>query len=305
MATLTMKDWRIEDKTPYFSLGACGENNARAVIIQIDDDELIEGAHYYLDIGDENGLWLPNTQEFELKTAIITKPVTKTVTRIITESVPVMVLNEETGEEEEQIQEVTTEVEEEVTENEDETIHLLYMKPLVKFLGREGIKLLQVRCQYIDDNQRDVTIESNVIHAVVDKNSGFVYKYDVAVFEQYLNKVRDLISKYESAISTVESVQFPNDEPKEIELTVNKYFKLTSDPEDASIDELTITLKEFTENGIVVPDYHFSFISGETPTVLNLPEDIVSDLIIEANKFYDVKISPYTNILTYQSKDIV
>lgn len=301
MATLIMKDWRIEDnKTPYFSLGACGENNARAVVIQIDDNEFIEGAHYYLDIGDENGLWLPNTQEFD----IITKPVTKTVTRIITESVPVMVLNEETGEEEEQIQEVTTEVEEEITENEDETIHLLYMKPLVKFLGREGIKLLQVRCQYIDDNQRDVTIESNVIHAVVDKNSGFVYKYDIAVFEQYLNKVRYLISKYESAISTIESVKF-TDEPKVIELNVNKYYKLTSDLEDASIDELTVELKEFTETDVVVPDYHFSFISGDTATVLNLPVDVISDLVVESNKFYDVYISPYTNILTYQFKDIV
>ena len=195
MATLTMKNWRIEDKTPYFSLGSCGENNAKALIIQI--DEPIDGAHYYLDIGDESGIGLPNTQELQIKTAIITKPVTKTVTRIITENVPVMVINEETGEEEEQIQEVTTEIEEEVTENEDETIHFLYMKPLVKFLGREGIKLLQVRCQYIDDNQRDVTIESNVIHAVVDKNSGFVYKYDIAVFEQYLNKMRNLISKYD------------------------------------------------------------------------------------------------------------
>ena len=283
MATLIMKD------------------NAKALMIQI--DEPIDGAHYYLDIGDESGIGLPNTQELQIKTAITTKPVTRTITKTITETVLVPVVDEITGETTEQEQEVETEVEEEITEYEDETIYYLYMKPLIKFLGKEGVKLLQVRCQYIDENQKAVTKESNVIHAVVDKNSGFVYKYDIAVFEEYLNKVRDLISKYESTISTVESVQFPNDEPKEIELTVNKYFKLTSDSEDASIDELTITLKEFTENGIVVPDYHFSFISGETPTVLNLPEDIVSDLTVEANKFYDVKI--YTNILTYQSKDMV
>lgn len=303
MATLVMKDWRIEDKTPYFSLGSCGENNAKAFIIQI--DEPIENAYYYLDIGDESGIGLPNTQELELKTAIMTKPVTKTVTRTIPKITLVTVVDELTGEEHEEVQETEEEIEEEVTEYEDETVYYLYMKPLVSFLGKNGVKLLQVRCQYFDDNKKPVTKESNVIHAVVDKNSGFVYKYDIAVFEQYLNKVRDLISKYESAISTVESVQFPNDEPKEIELTVNKYFKLTSDSEDSSIDELTVTLKEVEETDVVVPDYHFSFISGETPTVLNLPEDIVSDLVVEANKFYDVKISPYTKILTYQSKDIV
>lgn len=303
MATLIMKDWRIEDKTPYFSLGSCGENNAKALMIQI--DEPIDGAHYYLDIGDESGIGLPNTQELQIKTAIITKPVTKTVIRTITETVLVPVVDEITGETTEQEQEIETEVEEEVTEYEDETIYYLYMKPLVKFLGKEGIKLLQVRCQYVDENQKAVTKESNVIHAVVDKNSGFVYKYDIAVFEQYLNKMRNLISKYESAISTVESVEFADENPKEIELDVNKYFKLTSNAEDTSIDELTVILKEFTESDVVVPDYHFSFISGDTPTVLNLPEGIVSDLTVEANKFYDVQISPYTNILTYQSKDII
>jgi len=303
MAILIMKDWRIEDKTPYFSLGSCGENNAKALMIQI--DEPIEDAHYYLDIGDESGIGLPNTQELEIKTAIVTKPVTKTITKTITETVLVPVVDEITGETTEQEQEVETEVEEEVTEYEDETIYYLYMKPLVKFLGKEGIKLLQVRCQYFDENKKPVTKESNVIHAVVDKNSGFVYKYDIAVFEQYLQKVRDLISKYESTISTVESVKFPSDEPKEIELTVNKYFKLTSDSEDGSIDELTVTLKEVEETDVVVPDYHFSFISGETPTVLNLPEEVISDLAPEADKFYDVTISPYTNILSYSSKDMV
>ena len=303
MATLIMEDWRIEDKTPYFSLGSCGENNAKALMIQI--DEPIEGAHYYLDIGDESGIGLPNTQELEIKTAIITKPVTKTVTKTVTETVLVTVVDELTQEEHEEEQEVEREVEEEVIEYEDETVYYLYMKPLVSFLGKNGVKLLQVRCQYFDDNKKPVTKESNVIHAIVDKNSGFVYKYDIAVFEQYLQKVRDLISKYESTISTTESVQFPSDEPKEIELTVNKYFKLTSDSEDGSVDGLTVTLKEVEETDVVVPDYHFSFISGEIPTVLNLPEDVVSDLVVEADKFYDITISPYTNILTYQSKDII
>lgn len=303
MATLIMKDWRIEDKTPYFSLGSCGENNARALMIQI--DEPIDGAHYYLDIGDESGIGLPNTQELQIKTAITTKPVTRTITKTITETVLVPVVDEITGETTEQEQEVETEVEEEVTEYEDETVYYLYMKPLVSFLGKNGVKLLQVRCQYFDENKKPVTKESNVIHAVVDKNSGFVYKYDIAVFEQYLDKMRDLLSLYKTSIATVESVEFTDENPKEIELDVNKYFRLTSEAEDFSIDELTVTLKEFTETDVVVPDYHFSFISGDTPTVLNLPEDVVSDLTVEANKFYDVTISPYTNILSYSSKDMV
>ena len=137
--------------------------------------ELIQDAHYYLDIGDESGVGLPNTQELQVTTSTITK----TITTII--------VDENTGEEVEQQEEV------------EETINILYLKPLVSFLGRDGIKLLQVRCEYIDENQEAVTKESNVIHAVVDKNSGFIYKYDIAVFEQYLNTIRkaNYISKDE------------------------------------------------------------------------------------------------------------
>jgi hypothetical protein len=200
MATLTMKDWRIEDKTPYFSLGSCGENNAKTLTIQVDD--IIEGAHYYLDIGDENGIGLPNTQELDITNVVGYKTITKTVTRTVPKTTIVTVTDELTGEEHEETQETEEEIEEEVTEYEEETIHYLYMKPLVSFLGKEGVKLLQVRCQYFDENQKPVTKESNVIHTVVNKNSGFVYKYDIAVFEQYLQKMRDLISKYENAINT-------------------------------------------------------------------------------------------------------
>ena len=200
MATLTMKDWRIEDKTPYFSLGSCGENNAKTLTIQVDD--IIEGAHYYLDIGDESGIGLPNTQELDITSVTGYKTITKTVTRTVPKTTIVTVVDELTGEEREETQETEEEIEEEVTEYEEETINYLYMKPLVSFLGKEGVKLLQVRCQYFDENQKPVTKESNVIHAVVGKNSGFVYKYDIAVFEQYLQKMRDLISKYENITNT-------------------------------------------------------------------------------------------------------
>ena len=163
MANLIMTNWYIEDKTPYFNLGSAGENNAKTISIQIDDNEVIANAHYYLDIGDESGLWLPNTQELQFTTSTTTKTVTKTITVIVTD--------EETGEEVEQEQEIEVQ--------EEETINILYLKPLISFLGRDGVKLLQIRCEYIDENQEEVTKESNVIHAVVDKNSGFIYKYDI------------------------------------------------------------------------------------------------------------------------------
>ena len=143
MANLTMTNWRIVDKLPYINLGSAGENNASIVTITV--DALIDNANYYLDIGDEGGINLPNTQELKPSTNVGTN---------------------------------------------GETIYTLSMQPMVSWLGREGIKLLQVRCVYTEDNQQ-VVKESNVFHAKVDRNSGFVYKYDIAVFEEYLKKIKD------------------------------------------------------------------------------------------------------------------
>ena len=143
MANLTMTNWRIEDKLPYINLGSAGENNASMVTITV--DALIENANYYLDIGDESGSGLPNTQELTPSS------------------------NEGTN---------------------DETIYTLSMQPMVTWLGKEGVKLLQVRCVYTE-NDKQVVKESNVFHAKVDRNSGFVYKYDIAVFEEYLNKIKE------------------------------------------------------------------------------------------------------------------
>ena len=142
MANLTMTNWHIEDKLPYLNLGSAGENNASTIIITV--DSLIENANYYLDIGDENGIDLPNTQELKQNTN---------------------------------------------TSANGELIYTLSMKPLISWLGREGIKLLQVRCVYTE-NGETIYKESNVFHAKVDRNSGFIYKYDIAVFEEYLNKIK-------------------------------------------------------------------------------------------------------------------
>ena len=143
MANLTMTNWRIVDKLPYINLGSAGENNASMITITV--DALIDHANYYLDIGDENGIGLPNTQELKPNTNVGTN---------------------------------------------DEPIYTLSMQPMVSWLGKEGTKLLQVRCVYTEDDKQ-VVKESNVFHAKVDRNSGFVYKYDIAVFEEYLDKIKE------------------------------------------------------------------------------------------------------------------
>lgn len=83
-----------------------------------------------------------------------------------------------------------------------EISNILYLKPMRSFLGKEGVKLLQVRCEYIDNDEK-VTKESNVFHAVVNKNTGFSYKFDVAIFQQYLNKVKELAAKVAQDIANL------------------------------------------------------------------------------------------------------
>ena len=84
-----------------------------------------------------------------------------------------------------------------------EITNILYLKPMRSFLGKEGVKLLQVRCEYIDEHNEKVTQESNIVHATVNKNSGFVYKFDIAVFQQYLNKVKELAAKVAQSVSNI------------------------------------------------------------------------------------------------------
>ena len=83
-----------------------------------------------------------------------------------------------------------------------EVINILSLQPMRSFLGKEGVKLLQVRCEYMDDDKK-ITKESNVIHAVVNKNSGFIYKFDIAVFQQYFNQIKALANKVSQMVSNI------------------------------------------------------------------------------------------------------
>ena len=199
MANLTMTNWHIEDNTPYISLGSAGENNAKTINIEV--DEIIDNANYYLDIGDENGVELPNTQQLATKT--------------------VSTLN-------------------------GDIIHMLCLKPLVSFLGKEGIKLLQVRCVYTDDNDEEIVKESNVFHAKVDRNSGFVYKYSIAIFEEYLNKIKAIVSKIGDTLSLHGLSDVDIESP-----TNNQVLKYNSDTHKwenkDNVDKDYITQEELTE----------------------------------------------------------
>lgn len=158
MANLTMTNWHIQDKTPYIKLGSSGENNASSINITV--DELVEGATYYLDIGDANDSGLPNTQEMTPYA---------------------------------------------YTNAENENIYVLQMKPLRSWLGHDGIKLLQVRCVYTEDGE-EVCKQSNVIHGIVTKNTGFVYQYSIAIFEQYIQKIKELVANLPITLSKLKDV---------------------------------------------------------------------------------------------------
>jgi hypothetical protein len=158
MANLTMTNWHIQDKTPYIKLGSSGENNASSINITV--DELVEGATYYLDIGDANDSGLPNTQEMTPYA---------------------------------------------YTNAENENIYVLQMKPLRSWLGHDGIKLLQVRCVYTEDDE-EVCKQSNVIHGIVTKNTGFVYQYSIAIFEQYIQKIKELVANLPITLSKLKDV---------------------------------------------------------------------------------------------------
>lgn len=339
MANLIMTNWYIEDKTPYINLGSAGENNARTITIQV--DELIDGAEYYIDIGSENGDELPNTQLLTAQT---------------------------------------------VTTPSGDEIKILYFKPLVSFLGKNGVKLLQVRCVYTENDDM-VVKESNVFHCIIDKNSGFIYKYNIAVFEQYIKQMKQLLARVNTnnnsggngnntsngdmntsvydinnnnVVDTAEKVAHTltvncNDETyvydgsMDIEITVpsasttlpngaleelssqvvaldnvdlvdnptktlniepNHYYWITdSENADTSVAQLSITFdtSELLTLEYAVPDFHFAFLSGSTPTQLILPNNVgvPSDFNMESYTLYDIKINPYIQTLTYTSRTLM
>lgn len=64
---------------------------------------------------------------------------------------------------------------------------------------------------------------------------------------------------------------------------------------------LGITLKAPTDTN-VVNEYRFSFTSGATPTVLTLPQEVKSDMVVEPNQIYEVSI--VNNLLAWTSWEV-
>ena len=137
---LTMTNWNIPQPNSPINLGDSGENNAISISIKIDNKIDFEDVKYYLDIMDkvDGEKTIARTQEMEL--------VEHTETHEVTD---------DDGN----------------TTEETITTYSLDILPLSQWLGRDGVKYLQVRCNYTDntdvDNPIDIIIKSNTIKGVV------------------------------------------------------------------------------------------------------------------------------------------
>ena len=137
---LTMTNWNIPQPNSPINLGDSGENHAISISILLDNKVDFNDARYYLDIMDkvDGEKTVARTQEMEL--------VEHTETTEVTDD-------------EGNVTEVTN------------TTYSLDMQPLSQWLGKDGIKYLQVRCEYLDDTDTEnsivVIIKSNVIKGVV------------------------------------------------------------------------------------------------------------------------------------------
>lgn len=82
-------------------------------------------------------------------------------------------------------------------ESQDGQDNVIFSMPIMReFLGKEGVKLLQVRCIISNSNGEEIaTYESNVFHAIVKRNSGFAYKYDLAYFQQLCNYIKTSVQQ--------------------------------------------------------------------------------------------------------------
>lgn len=137
---LTMTNWNIPQPNSPINLGDSGENNAISISILLDNKVNFENAEYYFDIMDkiDGEKTVARTQKMELVEHTETTEVT-----------------DDEGN--------TTEV--------TNTTYSLDMQPLSQWLGEDGVKYLQVRCEYFDntdiENPIIVIIKSNVIKGVV------------------------------------------------------------------------------------------------------------------------------------------
>lgn len=128
---LAMINWNITQPNPPINLGDSGENNAISISILLDSKIDFDDVKYYFDIMDK--------VDGE-----------KTVART-----QEMELVEHT----------------EIIDDEPVITYSLDMRPLYQWLGKDGVKYLQVRCEYIDntdtENPINIIIKSNVIRGVV------------------------------------------------------------------------------------------------------------------------------------------
>lgn len=137
---LTMTNWNIPQPNSPINLGDSGENNAISISILLDNKVDFNNVRYYLDIMDkvDGEKTVARTQEMEL--------VEHTETTEVTDD-------------EGNVTEVTN------------TTYSLGMQPLSQWLGKDGVKYLQVRCEYFDDTDIEnpivIIIKSNVIKGIV------------------------------------------------------------------------------------------------------------------------------------------
>ena len=134
---LTMNDWKIPTSPPYIFLGESGENQAITLSIKLDEVVQADDVKYFLDIMDRVDGENPKATSQEMEIVI----------------------------EQEEIDGVINDV------------YYIQMKPLAQWLGKENVKILQVRCEYtditIDENDEEVktsiTIKSNTFYGYVGK----------------------------------------------------------------------------------------------------------------------------------------
>lgn len=137
---LAMTNWNMPQPNPPINLGDSGENNAISISIALDNKIDFEDVKYYLDIMDkvDGEKTVARTQEMVLVEHNETREITDDDGNITEETI---------------------------------TTYSLDILPLAQWLGRDGVKYLQVRCVYTDttniDNPIDVIIKSNVIQGVV------------------------------------------------------------------------------------------------------------------------------------------
>lgn len=137
---LAMTNWNMPQPNPPINLGDSGENNAISISIALDSKIEFNDVKYYFDIMDkvDGEKTVARTQEMELVEHTETNEVVDNEGNVTEETI---------------------------------TTYSLDMLPLAQWLGRDGVKYLQVRCTYTDntdiENPIDIIIKSNIIKGVV------------------------------------------------------------------------------------------------------------------------------------------